>query len=167
MRLSDYKVNGEKKVHCWRGWRAFFRLCIFWGAMWGNCEWLRNCVVCPRPPVSFAVTHSVDHFLRSLLFESCAQRLCGECSVAVWVPRQEGTLQQAQISFGPTYVATLGTWNDLRVGIANEMTCGNVHWDLGSHLSLHIALPYLSAAQKSLLLQLRIILPLGDVSVFI
>jgi len=52
------------------------------------------------------------------------------------------------------------------MGIANKMTCGNVHWDLGSHLSLYFALPYLSAAQKRLLLQLRIILPLGDVSVF-
>lgn len=51
----------------------------------------------------------MDHFLRSLLFESHAQRLCEECSVATRVPRQEGTLQQAQISFGPTYVATLGT----------------------------------------------------------
>lgn len=80
---------------------------------------------------------------------------------------RRGLFQQAQISFGPTYVATLGTWNDLRIGTANKMTCGNVHWDLGSHLSLHIALPYLSAAQKTLLLQLRIILPLGDVSVFI
>lgn len=153
MRLSDYQVNGEKKAHCWRGWRAFFSLCIFWGAVWGNCEWLRNCAVCPKAPVSFAVTQrsmkKMDHFLRSLLFESHAQRLCEECSVATRVPRQEGTLQQAQISFGPTYVATLGTWNSLRMGIANKMTCGNVHWDLGSHLSLHIALPYHCSLEKS------------------
>lgn len=25
----------------------------------------------------------------------------------------------------------LGMWNDLRMGIANKMACGNVHWDLG------------------------------------
>ena len=59
------------------------------------------------------------------------------------------------------------TCNDLGMGITDRISCGSVHWDTGPHLSLYIVQCYSFAAEKIFLLQLRIIIPLGDVSIFI
>lgn len=49
--------------------------------------------------------------------------------------------------------------------IADRISCGSVHWDTGPHLSPYTVQCYSFAAEKIFLLKLRIIIPLGDVSI--
>lgn len=135
MRLSAYKVNVMGRKNCIAGGS---------GGLFQSSHFLRFYV---RKLWRKKKSHSMSKasgFLRNSL-KNCEEigpfpKIClramlkGFVKNVVLVPGYQdnrGLFHQAPDFLCVHLCCYLGMWNDLRMGIASKMACGNAHWDLG------------------------------------